>query len=109
RGHHAALDGITNVVPLVVRVTVGDERERRVLARRVTGLAARVQNADDLVVEGRGRLLRRRRRREQEDYRQSHDEKARPHRRPPRPVGCIPDTSTPLTPLRISSTIRGRT
>src|SRR5215471_12630800 len=40
--HHAALDGIANVVPLVVRITIGDQRERRVLPGAVTGLAARL-------------------------------------------------------------------
>src|SRR5262249_9759984 len=79
--HHAALDGIANVVPLVVRITIGDQRERRVLPGAVTGLAARLENRDDLVVERRGPLLRWRRRREQEHHGQSHEKKPPPHRK----------------------------
>jgi len=83
--HHAPLDGVTDVVLLVERVAVGEQRERRVLARSMARLAAGLENADDLVAEGR-RLQSRRRRDERQDRQRGHEQKTSSHRAPPLPV-----------------------
>jgi len=84
--HHAPAHGIFDVVPPLVRVTVGEQRKRRVLARPVTRLTPRLEDPDDLVVEGR-RLHRRRRRGNQEHGGSCHPQKPLPHREPPALMG----------------------
>jgi hypothetical protein len=82
RRHHAPLEGVADVVLLVEGVAVGEQRERRVLARPMTRLAARLENADDLVAEGR-LLQGGRRRGEEQNGQRGREKETSPHRAPP--------------------------
>ena len=70
-------------------VAVGEQRERRVLPRPMTRLAARLEDADDLVAEG-WRLQGRRRRGEEHNGQYGREEQTDPHRAPPLPIEWIP-------------------
>src|SRR6185369_7270185 len=88
RRHHAPPEGVADVVLLVEDVAVGEQRERRVLARPMTRLAARLENTDDLVAEGR-LLQGGRRRGEGQDGQRGREEQTGPHRAPPLPMEWI--------------------